>query len=107
MPYLPDPSRRVAHILLDTVDALDSQGDDTANELSLVAAIDGLNRSGAVTITDDPEDGDVVVDLSELFLPMIVLVEHLTDQLAEVTGTSKHEVLAQARAFVDRHQVAI
>lgn len=102
MPYLPDPSRRVAHVILDTVTSIDHQADAALNERAMRSAIEGLDDTGAVVVTaDDDPNSDVLVDVSDLFIPVILLVDHLAEELAHERGSDELDIIAELRSYID------
>jgi hypothetical protein len=95
---MPQAGRQAAHVILDAVSVYDPAM--PAPMTVVDRAFHRLNEVDAVGVrlTDD---GEVVVDASDLLGGTIVVVQWLVEALARERGEGREQVIADARGFLD------
>jgi hypothetical protein len=102
MTGIPEPARSAAHVLIDAVMAYEvDEEDDDANIAAMDLALTRLGEIHAVTVVRSDVDDSVEVDATNLAAPAVLSMMWLMDQLADATGSSREEIAAGLREFLD------
>lgn len=96
---IPEAGRIAAHTLLDAVAALQLNAGRQENVDALNLALGRLSEAGAVQMTQNGQ-----IDADDLVGGALVLIHGLVLELARCRGVDVAEVMADARAVVDRLQ---
>lgn len=101
MNSFPESGRRVGHVLLDAVVAYVPGGDPVLNATSTNLALEAIAEVEGAIVVSARDDGNLNVDASGVMGGAMVTVAQLVERLAEARGTSREEVIAEMRSFLD------
>jgi hypothetical protein len=101
MNSFPESGRRVGHVLLDAVVAYVPGGDADVNARSTNLALEAIADVDGALVVSACDDGNLNVNASGLMGGAMVTVAQLVERLAEARGTSREEIIAEMRAYLD------
>ncbi|WP_028643681.1 hypothetical protein [Nocardioides sp. URHA0020] len=91
---------QTAQVILDGVTAADPGIGDAVINDAMQLAFGRLLEIGAIEITveeSDDEEAELEVDIAPLLSGITLVVGHLVDRLARLEGSSREDVIANAR----------
>ena len=103
MSAFPQPSRQIAHVMLDILSVhpdVEVGADSEAADLA-VARITEIPDAVDVTVEADGDETNIAIGLSNLLGASLATLQHTVDLLAEARGVDAETVLDELRAHLD------
>jgi len=103
MSAFPEPSRQIAHVILDVLSVhpdVEVGANSEAADLA-VARITEIPEAVDVTVEEDGDEMNISIGLSNLLGAALATLQHTVDLLAAERGTDAEAVLDELRAHLE------